>query len=154
MPSFGNTSKQRIYTCHPYIQAIALEVIKIIDITVLCGYRTKERQNHFFAKGLSKVQWPLSYHNKYPSQAIDLAPYEKKPPHIDWKDKPAFAYMAGVVLACSHYVSRQHPKFKDYIMVWGGNWDLDDQIIKDQDFDDLPHFKMMKRIGENVIPID
>jgi len=41
MYKFGTKSQQKIATCHPDLQDILDEAIKIVDFTVLCGHRAK-----------------------------------------------------------------------------------------------------------------
>jgi peptidoglycan L-alanyl-D-glutamate endopeptidase CwlK len=105
-----------------------MEVIKIFDIAVLCGHRGKEEQNKHYSDGVSKVRWPNSKHNTYPSNAIDIAPY-----YIDWKDYKRFFFMAGIVKGIAHC--------KGYSVVWGGDWNSNNNF-NDQTFDDLVHFEV------------
>ena len=51
MPKFGSKSRERLATCDDRLQAIANEVIKHVDCTVLCGHRNEEDQNAAVAKG-------------------------------------------------------------------------------------------------------
>ena len=88
MPKFGKRSLERLATCHPDLQIIAHELIKRMDVTVLCGYRGEEEQNEAFRRGASQLQYPESKHNQVPSRAIDLAPYP-----ISWSDIPRFEKM-------------------------------------------------------------
>lgn len=79
MPKFGKKSLERLATCHPDIQAIAHELIKEMDVTVICGHRNKEDQNKAYDMGKSKLRWPKGKHNSLPSKAMDIAPYP-----VDW----------------------------------------------------------------------
>jgi peptidoglycan L-alanyl-D-glutamate endopeptidase CwlK len=85
MAKFSKRSLKRISECHPDLQKIAHELIKEMDVTVLCGHRGKDEQNEAYRKGHSQLKWPNSKHNKTPSRAIDMAPYP-----IDWKDLDRF----------------------------------------------------------------
>jgi peptidoglycan L-alanyl-D-glutamate endopeptidase CwlK len=78
MPKFSRISKKRLETCDIRLQNIFNEVVKTYDCSILCGYRTKQEQNNAFNKGRSKLKYPHSKHNKYPSKAVDVAPYYKK----------------------------------------------------------------------------
>jgi len=143
MPHFGLTSRERLETCHPWLQTIANELIKYLDVTVVCGRRGKEEQDRAFAEGRSKLPWPKSKHNvadengnEIPnglSRAIDLAPYVKGK-GIVWKKKSA-AVMAGMVLL----IAAQ----KGIKVRWGGDWDMD-QDFEDQTFEDLWHFELVE----------
>lgn len=92
----GAGSLSRLATCDPelrhLVRALAADIdarpgLYVHDITVLCGHRGKADQEAAFARGASKVHWPMSKHNSYPSLAVDLAPYP-----VDWTAKglPAF----------------------------------------------------------------
>jgi len=72
---FSKTSKSRLSTCCEELQDICNELIKIMDITIIDGYRNEKRQNEYFEKGASSLKFPNSKHNKYPSKAVDIAPY-------------------------------------------------------------------------------
>lgn len=116
MPRFGKRSLKRLETCHEDLQAIAHELIKELDVTVLCGHRGEQEQNSAFINGRSKLQWPRSKHNKQPSGAMDLAPWNKG---VDWSDIASFEDMCdrieriakelGVKVRMGRYFS-----FKDY----------------------------------------
>lgn len=88
MPTFGKKSLERLATCHPDLQRVANELIKEMDVAVLCGFRNEKEQNQAFIDGTSKLQWPRSKHNKLPSEAVDLVPYP-----VDFKDIPRFTDM-------------------------------------------------------------
>ena len=93
MPKFGKSSLAKLETVHPDLQRICRELIKELDITVLCGVRGEKEQNAAFVAGHSKLQYPRSKHNKVPSEAVDIAPYNAKKKGIDWNDIPAFIDM-------------------------------------------------------------
>jgi peptidoglycan L-alanyl-D-glutamate endopeptidase CwlK len=124
---FSERSKKNLSECHPDLQAVAVEAIKIIDFAVLEGHRPREEQEKAFHKGLSKVQWPESNHNKKPSEAMDIAPYP-----IDWNNKERFYYLAGIIMGIAHA--------KGIELRYGGDWDRDGDIT-DQNFMDLVHFE-------------
>lgn len=90
---FSARSMKRIQECHPNLQRIALELIKELDVVVLCGHRNKEDQDKAVHDGASKLRWPHSKHNKTPSMAIDMAPYP-----IDWSNIPRFEDMCNRIL--------------------------------------------------------
>lgn len=128
MPEFSQRSLDKLETCHEDLQRLFKEVVKHFDCTILQGTRGEEEQNEYFAKGLSKVKFPNSEHNSLPSKAVDVAPYP-----IDWNDKERFYYFAGVVkgIALSMGINIR----------WGGDWDSDNDL-KDQTFNDLPHYEI------------
>lgn len=92
MPKFGKKSLEKLAECHPDLQKIAHELIKEMDVTVLCGHRNEMDQNTAFINGKSKLQWPRSKHNKKPSEAVDIAPYP-----IDWNNLARFHEMCSRV---------------------------------------------------------
>lgn len=85
MPKFGKSSLDRLSECHPDLQRIMHELIKELDVTILCGHRGEREQTAAFISGASKLQWPRSKHNSKPSRAVDVAPYP-----IDWTNIAAF----------------------------------------------------------------
>lgn len=92
---FSDSSKEKLATCHPDLQRLFNEVIKHYDCTIICGHRGKSEQNEAFMRGFSKLQFPDSKHNSFPSMAIDVLPY----PFTNWNDKLKFVHFAGYVLA-------------------------------------------------------
>mgnify|MGYP003131550976 FL=1 len=128
MPKFGSTSKRRLATCHEDLQEIFEEVVKIFDCSVLCGHRGEEAQNEAYEKGNSKVKFPNGRHNASPSNAVDVTPYP-----VDWKDLDRMNYFAGIVKGIAH--------MKGIPIRWGGDWN-DNTDLKDNNFDDLPHFEL------------
>lgn len=129
MASFGKRSLQRLNSCEPRLVEILKEAIEVYDFTILQGHRGEEEQQDFYERGLSKVQFPNSKHNKTPSMAVDIAPYP-----IDWEDTKRFFYLAGIITSIAHR--------KGYKIRWGGNWDMD-YDFSDQKFNDLPHFEIL-----------
>ncbi len=129
MPKFGRTSKKNLEECDPRLQKLFNEVVKEFDCSVLEGHRTEAEQNKLFHAGKSKVQWPNSKHNASPSRGIDVAPYP-----IDWSDRERFTYFAGYVKGIANQMGIQ--------IRWGGDWDGDWQV-RDNSFDDLPHFELV-----------
>lgn len=128
--TFNQTSLQRLATCDPRLQAIMKEVIKVQDITIICGHRSNEEQAILFAEGASKVPAGQSKHNRRPSLAVDIAPIP-----LRWHDTLAFVRLSGIVAA----VAERH----GVRLRWGGNWDGDHTLLKDQEFDDLVHFEIV-----------
>lgn len=92
MYKYGKRSMKRLSECHEDLQEIAHELIKYMDISVLCGHRNEQEQNAAFHRGASKLMWPRSKHNKTPSLAMDLAPWP-----IDWEDIARFNKMCDLV---------------------------------------------------------
>lgn len=134
MPKFSTISETRLATCDARLVKVMREAIKYVDFTVVEGHRGKEAQNQAYAKGYSKLPWPLGNHNKSPSTAVDIAPFP-----VDWSDRQAnlerFVYLAGVVLVVSTQLGIR--------IRWGGDWDQN-RDMRDENFRDRPHFELAK----------
>jgi len=132
MYRYGKTSKARLKTCHPDVVKICNNLIKIMDVTVLEGVRSKDAQKEYVRTGRSKTL--NSKHLKQSdgfSHAVDLAPFP-----IDWADKDRFIYMQGMVRGIA---SQLNIKIRS-----GIDWDVDGHI-KDHTFFDGPHFELVKK---------
>lgn len=132
MPKFSQKSLEKLKTCDPKLRQLFEEVIKEYDCTILCGFRGEEEQNRYFDLGMSKLNWPNSRHNSYPSKAVDVAPYP-----IDWNDMEKFYHFGGYVQGIAYKL--------DTKLRWGGDWDGDFDL-KDQNFFDLVHFELKEEI--------
>lgn len=83
---FGARSLLNLQTCCWDLQCLAQEAIKIIDFTVICGFRDKKNQTAAFNCGASEREWPNSFHNQFPSEAFDFLPH----PFTSWKNTNSF----------------------------------------------------------------
>ena len=124
MPHFGKRSKRRLKGIHPKLVSVLNELVKIMDVTVIEGIRSKERQLELLEKGATKVK----YSKHMDGKAVDLAPYP-----IDWKDRDRFHFMGGMI--------RGIAKQLNVSVRWGGDWDSDGEV-KDNGFDDLVHVEL------------
>lgn len=88
---FSARSQEKLEKAHPDLQALAMEILQEMDITVLCTYRGEAEQNEAFKAGNSTLKYPQSKHNQIPSLAIDLAPYP-----IDWLNIKRFENMLQI----------------------------------------------------------
>ena len=131
MAKFGSRSKKNLSSCHSDLQKVFNEVIKKVDCSVLCGHRGEEDQNKAFDEGRSKVKYPHGRHNADPSYAVDVTPYP-----VDWKDRERQTLFAGYVIGVAQGMGID--------LRWGGDWDQDFQV-KDNKFDDFPHFEIKKK---------
>lgn len=93
MAKFSELSQSRLATCDERLQRVFREVIKHYDCTVLCGHRDEASQMEAYRSGHSKLRFPQSKHNSFPSRAVDVVPCP-----IEWKDKGRFLHFAGFVL--------------------------------------------------------
>ena len=130
MPRFGKRSKERLATCEKDLQMVFNEVIKYVDCSILEGHRSKDRQNSLYEDGKTKVRYPNGRHNASPSRAVDVTPYP-----VDWADRERQTLFAGFVLGVANQMGIE--------LRWGGDWDQDFEV-KDNRFDDFPHFELKK----------
>jgi len=125
---FSKQSLANLKTCDKRLQKLFNEVIKHFDCSIIGGYRSDSEQEFYFKKGLTKLRGGESKHNLQPSQAVDVCPYP-----IDWSNHKRYILFAGYVKGIA---SQMNIKIR-----WGGDWDSDN-IMKDQTFNDLPHFEL------------
>jgi len=126
---FSDISLERLNTAEPELVELFHHVLQVHDCSILEGFRDAKTQNEYFAEGKSKVQYPDSKHNTYPSRAVDVAPYP-----IDWADTKRFYYFAGIVKGVAAGL--------DLDIRYGGDWDSDNDL-NDQTFQDLVHFELV-----------
>lgn len=138
MPKYSQASLDRLATCHFSLQVLFEQIIKDFDCTILCGHRTKGEQNLAFNQGRSRCRWPESKHNEFYSLAIDAAPYYAKTPHVRWDKNSLYRwyFFGGFVVATAKRLAVP--------VRWGGDWD-GDTYVKDQRFNDLPHFELVTK---------
>jgi len=141
MPKFGESSMKALNTANKELRDLFLEVVKTYDCSVLCGFRGQEDQDKAVASSKSKTLWPNSKHNTYPSIAVDVVPYPTIWPAPNQsineivKNTGRFYQFIG-------YVRRTAEQMGIKIRC-GADWDGDFEI-KDQNWDDLPHFELIK----------
>lgn len=142
MYEFGETSKQKLATCHQDLQMImglAIMVSKV-DFGIAEGYRSLEKQMQYFREGKSKIDGVKvkGKHNSMPSLAVDIYPFVNG--KALWEDEH-LSYLAGVIESVAQTLLRDgdiHHRIR-----WGGNWDMDGELLIDQSFDDRPHFELV-----------
>jgi peptidoglycan L-alanyl-D-glutamate endopeptidase CwlK len=127
MYNYSKQSKINLSSCHIDLQNICYETLKIIDHSIICGFRGEEEQNEAFYKGNSQLQFPNSKHNKTPAMAVDVMPYP-----IDWHDIKRIYHFAGHVLAVAYMLKEQG--IISHGLKWGGNW---------KNFKDYPHYELI-----------
>jgi peptidoglycan L-alanyl-D-glutamate endopeptidase CwlK len=96
---FGRRSKEKLAEVHPALRRVLEEAIKHcpLDFTIVWGHRDEHHQELAFRTGMSTKQWPDSKHNRFPSMAVDFAPWYGEPPHIRWDEKDDFGVVAGYI---------------------------------------------------------
>jgi len=125
MAKFGKSSLKRLKSIDIKLQTILLEAIELTDFSVISGYRGEREQNELVLKGFSQLNFPRSKHNKVPSQAVDIAPWNSELKGIDWNDIESFKHLAYIIKEIAH----KH----DVKLIWGGDW---------ESFKDYPHFEL------------
>ena len=128
MYKFGKRSKKRLEGVDHRVIQVLDELIKVIDVTILEGVRSTEKQQEYFKNGKSKIDGIKKKGQHQLGKAVDLAPYP-----VDWKDRERFHYMGGMVRGIAHQLG--------YKIRWGGDWDSDGQV-SDNNFDDLVHIEI------------
>jgi len=130
MPSFSKASRGRLNTCHPDLIRLMEEVIKHIDITILCGARSVEEQQELFRQGRSKLDGinNLSKHNHVPSLACDISRFP-----VRW-DRERFA-------ACAYYVKATADQMGIKVRL-GADWNGD--MVFSESFFDGPHIELTR----------
>jgi len=126
--TYSKRSLSRLEECHPDLQKLFKEVLKVCDHTILCGHRNEADQNEAFNNGNSKLQWPKSKHNKKPSLAVDAIKYP-----INWTDYKSQFFFGGIVIGIA---STMGIKIR-----WGSDWDKDNDF-SDNPFNDAAHFEL------------
>lgn len=130
---FSKNSRQRLSTCKPDLQDLFKKVDMLgFECTIVEGHRGQAQQNRYYETDKSKVQWPNGNHNSTPSRAVDVAPYINRT--VSW-NKYHCIYFAGVVFGVAAILGIK--------IRWGGNWDVDAEVVTDQDFQDLVHFELL-----------
>ena len=124
MPKFGKRSRERMRGVDSRLINVMNELIKLMDVTIIEGLRTKERQEELVAKGASKTKFSKHIEGK----ALDVSPYP-----IDWENRDGFYYMGGMIRGIAQQLG--------YDIRYGGDWDSDGQT-KDNNFDDLVHIEI------------
>lgn len=128
MYKFGKKSKQRLKGVDTRLINVLNELIKIMDVTIIEGARSEEKQKEYFAKGKSKIDGVTKKGMHQLGKAVDLAPYP-----INWKDSNKFYYMGGMIRGIAKQLNLK--------VRWGGDWDSDGNI-RDQKFMDLVHIEI------------
>jgi len=128
MPRFGKRSKERLKGVDARLQNVLNELIKIMDVTIIEGMRSDEKQKEYFDKGKSKIDGITKKGQHQLGKAVDLAPYP-----IDWNDRDTFYYMGGMLRGIAQQLNLN--------VRYGGDWDSDGKT-KDNNFDDLVHVEI------------
>lgn len=133
MRRWSQKSKRVYDELDPRLQVLVTRLRdEVADISLTCGYRKPLEQNKMFELKRSTKRWPNSKHNRYPSVAVDIAPYPY--PQYEPKLWGALGYLAGA----AKLIARE----EGFEVRWGGDWDGDGDMT-DQNFDDLFHLEIL-----------
>ena len=134
MATFSKSSKEKLESCDPNLQILFNYVIKYFDCTILCGERGETAQNKAYKDGFSKIRYPNGKHNSSPSEAVDAIPFP-----IEWENTNRMRYFIGYVMGIAKMLKMYGAIDKE--IVSGIDWN-DNTILKDQRFNDFPHFQV------------
>ena len=132
MPKFSRKSKKILNTCDERLVILFDEVVKIVDCKPTCGYRGESEQNLLFTNDVSKVVFPFSKHNIYPSQAVDIYPFIKGK-GVSFDSRQCY-FFAGFVWGIARQIGIK--------IRLGADWDSDGEV-NDQTFRDICHFELV-----------
>lgn len=135
MPKFGARSESNLLSVHPKLVEVCRFVIQVYDFTVLCGHRDEEAQNATYPT-YTKVQWPNSKHNRLPSEAVDIWPWDpilhKLAP---WTAIEEATMLAGHMLMAAYAL--------DVKLRWGHDWNRNGVLWDEKGkLVDRPHFEI------------
>jgi hypothetical protein len=129
MPVYSENSKRLLRGCDDRLILVFYNVIHWVDVKIISGHRGEILQNRWYAEEKSKVMFPHSKHNVYPSHAVDFAPYP-----IDWEDTGRFIFVAGRIFQIADELGIK--------LRWGGDWDQDRKQT-DETFRDFGHVELI-----------
>lgn len=120
----NKSSIQKLQSCDKKLKNIMILVDAEINIQVIEGRRTLERQAELLRLGKSKTLDSKHVTGEKPSRAIDIAPMTEG--KIDWADTKSFYILADKVFEIAEKL--------DTKIRWGGNF---------HNFPDLVHFELI-----------
>lgn len=135
---FGTRSEIRLRGVDSRLIAVARRAIanSPVDLTIVEGRRTPERQAQLYAQGRTTpgpiVSWTLRSKH-LDGKAIDIAPL-KLDGSVDWNNKQAFLDMSKLM-----FESAQALGIK---IRWGADWDQDGIPYEKGEYDG-PHFELV-----------
>lgn len=142
MNRFSKASKRKLSTCHEDLQLIMNTAIDLspVDFGIADGHRPVERQLKYFNDGKSKIDGvnKKGKHNYFPSLAVDFYPYVNG--KADYSHETV-SYVSGFIMGIASMLLKQGRV--THKIRWGGNWDMDGEILTDQSFDDRPHIELL-----------
>lgn len=132
MYRFGNKSARKLLELDCDLQLILNIAIKLVDFSIIEGHRDEATQDEYYFTGKSKVQYPGSKHNKFPSLAVDIAPFPY--PKTDYEVRQAY-FLTGLIKGIAHSLGIK-------IRV-GCDWNADGDMRNDK-FQDVWHIEKLE----------
>lgn len=155
MYRYGRASRAENRTLHPMLQTVLARTLFKHDHSVDQGGRTEEQQQEFFDKGTSTLAPPKGKHLLRPdpsgqfdglwSLAADVTPFinnrrlATRGSRFGYDQRAQFAYFLGILKAEADHVLEG----TGWEIRLGVNWDMDEEILSDQDFDDWFHVELV-----------
>ena len=148
MHYFSKASLAALSTCHKDLQLIANETIKLcpVDFAVTEGHRSHADQLKYFLEGSSnldpRVEANLrkAKHLKNPSEAFDFKVVVPGSPSLVY-DPEHLTFIAGFMQAIAAMLKKEGKI--SHTIRWGGNWNDNGIILRDQQLWDRPHIELL-----------
>lgn len=152
---FSQFSLSHMPGLHPVVIRFLYELIKTDDFRLLCGPRTTTEQWRAYREQNSTLKPPKGKHLIQPdgyAYAVDIEPWVNGKA-VDTSAKGFGVSQAGqfgyflrqaYIVAkrvCSEYDKETGEEFKAR---FGINWDMDQEILTDQDLDDWFHIEFIR----------
>ena len=136
----GKTSKKNMENIHNDWHIIINYYMQIgrTDITIVEGFRKAKRQHNLFTKGLSTLDGYKKISKHQTGLAVDICIYNKQY-NIKY-DELHLSYVAGSIIAIAEMLYRLG--IIEHKVRWGGDWNKNGVIKKDQKFQDLVHLEL------------
>ncbi|MDJ0686443.1 MAG: M15 family metallopeptidase [Alphaproteobacteria bacterium] len=133
--TWSDRSRERLATCDPRLISLMNATLKAspLDLVIIEGHRSHERQAELLAAGKSKLGPGRSKHNASPSKAVDVAILRDG--KVAWTDRDAWLQFGGLVKGVAATMG--------LTIRWGGDWDGDFDAAE-HGFWDGPHFELVE----------
>jgi hypothetical protein len=158
---FSNHSKEQLMTIHPFLQLIIIKALAKHDLKVRQGGRPEKEQWEAFNAGRSKLAPPKGKHLLRPdpsgqfdglwSLAGDVEPFVNGKPlrtvgaSFTGTEQAKFAWFLGLL----SNIAEEVLEGTEWQLRFGVNWDMDAEILSDQDFDDWFHVELVWMGNQN-----
>lgn len=148
MSAFSAKSLANMVGLHPVLVALMSKVTVYFDCSILPGsVRTKEQEALNVKNGLSQTMNSMHIPQEDGwSHAVDAAcnpqQWDNSPPSGLTKYQVQLIFFGGFVQG----MAAASPEImKDYVLRYGGDWNMDDQT-QNNSFNDLDHFELRAKV--------